>query len=88
MGGRGESAWPPVSSSLNTPPLRVKSFLNLGKWGFASQAAADLLADLPESQPVAEQLEYREHESARQGTWESGLGFKIAHCLRNGFSAS
>ncbi len=45
----------------------------LEKWGFATADAAKLLDQLPEDQPVAEQLEYLESEIIRQGEGESGI---------------
>ena len=75
---------PPATEQGSVPnPLVGK----LGKWGFAPQDAADLLSQLPPTQPVAEQLEYLEQEITRQGIGESGIrspaGFIRARLQQN-----
>ena len=59
----------PVEQGSTPDPLIAR----LEKWGFAAQDAASLLAELPEDQPIADQLEYFESEITSQGTGESGI---------------
>ena len=74
---------PPTEQGTASNPLITR----LEKWGFTAQDAAALLDQLPETQPVAEQLEFLEQEIARQGTGVSGIrspaGFIRDRLLRN-----
>jgi len=63
--GPVSTAAPQNNSSIEDPLIA-----RLGKWGFASQDAAKLLAQLPENQPVSEQLEYWEHVIDQKGIGE------------------